>query len=252
MNKKQASLRLVAILLLAAVFMSACQQSVSNVPQATATKIAATGLFVTPLSGENPMEMIEKFRQGTAAAETATAAGGTPATPITAAEGTATATVPAFATQTPGTPTNTGVVATATTPVVGTQVTAAATTPVVVGTLPTVGPKPATYTLHEGEFPYCLARRFNVNPDELLALNGLTNGQVYYSNMTLKIPQTSSVFPATRALLPHPATYTVTSSSQTVYGVACVYGDVYPEQIAAANGFALSAKLTAGQKLTIP
>lgn len=246
MNKKQASLRLIAVLLLAAILMSACQQSVSTAPQATATKIAATGLFVTPLSGENPMEMIEKFRQGTAAAETATAAGGTPATPITAAEGTAT--VPAFATQTPGTPTNVGVVATATTPVIGTQV----TTPVVVGTLPTVGPKPATYTLHEGEFPYCLARRFNVNPDELLALNGLTNGQVYYSNMTLKIPQTSNVFPATRALLPHPATYTVTSSSQTVYGVACVYGDVYPEQIAAANGFALSAKLTAGQKLTIP
>ena len=198
------------------------------------------------------MEMIEKFAQGTAAAQTATAGGGTPTTPqAVAVTGSPTLAQQTFATQTPGTPTNTGVIATSTT-AVGTQVTAAATTPVVIGTLPTVGPKPATYTLHEGEFPYCLARRFNVDPAELLALNGLTNGEVFYSNMTLKIPQTSSVFPATRALLPHPTTYTVTSSSQTVYAVACVFGDVYPEQIAAANGFALSAKLTTGQKLAIP
>jgi hypothetical protein len=34
--------------------------------------------------------------------------------------------------------------------------------------------------------------------------------------------------------------------------VACYFGDVTPEAIAAANGLAVSASLTAGQQLNIP
>lgn len=258
MKNKQHGLHVAAILLVAALFLSACTQSVSNVPLATATAITPTGLFVTPLTAENPMQMIEEFAQGTAAAQTAAAGGGTPTTPqvvatldtnITPQTGITPLTGSSL---TPATATNIVVV---TTPLVTTAVTTIATTPVVVvGTLPTMGPKPASYTLQKGEWPYCIARRFNVNPDELLALSGLTSAQ---SNMlipgqVLKIPQTNNPFPGELALNPHPITYTVPSSDTTIYGVACHFGNVDPAQIAAANGIAVSAALTSGQKLTIP
>src|SRR5574340_1349332 len=80
MNNQQHGLRLAAILLLAAL-LSGCVQSVSTVPAATPTMFTPTGLFVTPLSTGNPMQMIEEFAQGTAAAQTAAAQGGTPTTP---------------------------------------------------------------------------------------------------------------------------------------------------------------------------
>ena len=121
-------------------------------------------------------------------------------------------------------------------------------------TLPTsapVGSRPATYTLQKGEFPYCLARRFDVDPDALLSLNGLSGGNIYYPNLTIKIPQSGS-FPGTRALRNHPATYTVASSSDTVYGIACLFGDVDPAAIAQANNISVGAALTAGQQLSIP
>lgn len=239
MRNKKHGPAVIAMLLIATV-LSACTQSVSTAPQSSPTVIG-TGLFVSPFpSIENPMEMIEEFARGTAtaAAEQTLAAGGTPGTP----EGTVITPVIAT-TGTPSTPTNvvTAVVTTPTTPVV---------TPG--GPTPTQAPKPASYTLQKGEFPYCIARRFNVNPDELLTVNGLTNGQIYYPNLTLKIPQTGNPFPADRALRAHPATYTVASSDETIYGVACKYGDVDPAAIAAANGISLGATLTTGQQLNIP
>jgi LysM repeat protein len=134
-------------------------------------------------------------------------------------------------------------------------------TPIVVGS-PVVGtpaptyaytsvPRPATYTLQSGEFPYCIARRFNINPGELLDLNGITDGGLFQPGLTLQIPQTSSPFPPPTYLIPHPATYTVLSGD-TIYGVACKYGDVDPLAIAAANGLLSPYTLTAGQTLQIP
>jgi LysM repeat protein len=122
------------------------------------------------------------------------------------------------------------------------------------GTLPTsvpVGSRPATYTLQPGEFPYCIARRFDVDPDALLSLNGLSSGTIYRPNLSLRIPQSGS-FPGTRALRNHPVTYTVASSSETIYGIACLFGDVDPSAIAQANNIAPSAALTSGQQLSIP
>ncbi len=241
MNHKKHGFALAAILLVA-VLLTACTQSVSTAPLTTPTVIG-TGLFVSPFpSVENPMEMIEEFAKGTATAAAAQtlAAGGTPSTPP------GTVLTPAAVSVTPFTPTNAGAV---------TAVVTVATTAVVVtpgGPTPTQGPKPASYALQQGEFPYCVARRFNVNPDELLSLNGLADGQTYYPGLTLKIPQTGNPFPADRALHPHPTTYTVSSSEQTVYGVACIYGDVDPAAIAAANGISVNATLTAGQQLSIP
>jgi LysM repeat protein len=253
MNKQQRGPKLAAILLLAAMVLSACQQSVSNAPLATPTLITPTGLFVTPLSAENPMQMIEEFAQGTAAAQTAAAGGGTPTTPqVVATIGTETTPLTG-ATLTSAPATATSMVIATTAVVVATQATVA-TTPVVVGTVPTSGPKPASYVLEKGEFPYCIARRFNVNPDELLSLSGLTAAQstALIPGQKLIIPQSGNPFPSDPALRPHPTTYSVPSSDTTVYAVACYFGNVDPAALAAYNGISVSSRLTAGQTLNIP
>ncbi len=253
MNNHQRGPKLAAILLLAAIVLSACQQSVSNAPLATPTLITPTGLFVTPLTGENPMQMIEEFAQGTAAAQTAAAGGATPTTPqAVSTTGTdSTAETPAA----PATATSTLSIVLNTTPVVTlTPTTPVVSTPAVVGTVPTAGPKPATYTLQKGEWPYCIARRFNVNPEELLSLSGLSVAQSNMLNpgQVLTIPQGSGVFPAERALHTHPGTYTVPSADTSLYAVACYFGDLSPEQIAAYNGISVGSRLTTGQTLNIP
>jgi LysM repeat protein len=125
--------------------------------------------------------------------------------------------------------------------------------PAVVVPQPTVETvRPASYILQKGEFPYCIARRFNVNPAELLSLNGLTISQstALRPGLVLNIPQTG-VFNAERALLPHPAQYTV-QSGDTIYSIACKYGDVDPVNIAAVNGLAAPYTLTVGTVLQIP
>ena len=38
------------------------------------------------------------------------------------------------------------------------------------------------------EFVYCIARRFNVDPDQTLAINGLSDAQTIYPGLVLKIP----------------------------------------------------------------
>jgi LysM repeat protein len=113
--------------------------------------------------------------------------------------------------------------------------------------------RPATYTLQKGEFPFCIARRFNVDPDALLQASGLTSDQAYsmFSGMVLTIPKNAAPFPGNRALQSHPATYTVVAGD-TVYSVACKFGDVEPNAIASANNISVTATLTAGQQLQIP
>jgi len=123
--------------------------------------------------------------------------------------------------------------------------------PAAVTPFPTVPvSRPASYTLSVGEFPYCIARRFNLNPAELLRMNGLSDGQILQPGLVLTIPQTG-VFPADRALRAHPTQYTVLSGD-TLSGIACKFGDVDPINIAAVNGLGASATLTAGQFLQIP
>jgi len=112
--------------------------------------------------------------------------------------------------------------------------------------------KPATYTLQKGEFPFCIARRFNVDPDELLALNGLTRSQSYFTPGTvLKIPQAGKAFPGARALLSHPTQYTVLFGD-TIYSIACKFGDVDPTLIATQNGLQPPYTLTVGAQISIP
>jgi LysM repeat protein len=234
--------KLAIIILISVMAVSACTQSYSQAPAVTPTLIPPD-LFVSPFpSADNPMAMIEEFAKGTAAALTSTAGGGTPGTPGTPAI-TAIVTTPVV-TGTPSTPTNANVVA---------------TTPVVVTTGPSLTPlppgvRPTTYTLQKDEFPYCIARRFNVDPDKLLAASGLTSPDIYYQGLQLTIPQTTTwPDPSTRALRNHPDTYTVTGNGDTsIYGVACKYGDADPAAIAQSNGISVSAALTIGQQVKIP
>ncbi len=233
-------------LMLIAVFVSACNRPFSTPPAVTETPFDQS-LFATPI-GQTPgapgMSDIELFGTGTAMALS-----GTPAI---------------LATQTPSTPVGIGtqlgtqvVVGSVTpTPLIAINPTATSTLAVSgAGTvLPTSGPsgpRPASYTLQRGEYPYCIARRFNVDPADLLSLNGLSSGDLYYPNLTLKIPQSGS-FPGTRARQSHPTTYKVAASDETINGVACIFGDVDPAAIAQANNLSSNSALTIGQSLQIP
>ena len=226
--------RVASILVLVSIIASACNQPYSQSPSSTNTPINPDSLFATPIGGPTDMTDVQIFATGTSVALTGTA-------------------VPALVTQTP----EGGATQTASpTPLVALNPTFTATATLAVsGTLATAlppGTPPPTHVLQKGEWPYCIARRLDVNPEELISLNGLTRGDIYYPNLTLKIPQTGNHFPPPRAFRTHPTTYTVSASDQTVAGVACLFGDVYPSAIAQANGISESAAVTVGQVLSIP
>ncbi len=241
-------LSMILILGLAAMlFLVSCQRAASQAPLPLV--LTPTGGISTPAPGQStgvgPIQMIgttqmiqtmTAISEQTRAAQTLTPGGGLP-----------TSTYMSFGTPaTPGVFTLLPPTGTATTPGAG-------TTPVII--VPTATPgRPASYTLMQGEFPYCIARRFNVNQDELLSLNGLTtyNANDLPPGTVLQIPQTGDPFIGERALHPHPATFTVSASDETIYSVACYYGDVDPTQIIAANSLVSPYTLHINQTLNIP
>ncbi len=233
-------------LMLVAMIATACNQPYSQPPSVTNTPINPNSLFATPLGQPTNMTDVQNFATGTALAilngtPVAGVATATPAvntTPLAGGSPTITPTsIIALPTNAVTTPTSTLAVA-------------STSQGQVVNTSVPVGSRPATYTLQEGEFVFCLARRFDVDPDQILTLNGLSDGQLVYPGTVLKIPQSGS-FPGARALRNHPATYTA-SAGETIYGVACTFGDVDPSSIATANGLSAGATLTSGQQLSIP
>lgn len=110
---------------------------------------------------------------------------------------------------------------------------------------------PDSYTLHEGEFIYCIARRFNIHPEDLEVYNGYESGTLLYPGDTLQIPSGSRAWVGDRALQYHPSNYTVVYGD-TLYSIACLYGDVDPRAIAAANDLDIDQVLTPGTVLQIP
>lgn len=246
---RHSGVKLIGIMVLAGVLASACTQVYSQAPLGTPTLIP-TGLFVSPFpAGQDPLKIVADLGTQTAVAKTAQA-GGLATSAITGTPPTATATSSGPSkTPTLGTPVTAAVTTPAPATVVPQTGTASSQVTVVVPTVSMT--RPATYTLQQGEFPYCIARRFNLNPSDLLSVNSISDGSLFYPGMTFTIPQTGS-FPGDRALHNHPDTYTVDSPDTTIYGVACYYGDVLPQNIASANGLSLSSPLTVGQALTIP
>lgn len=122
---------------------------------------------------------------------------------------------------------------------------------VVVQPAPTEVKLPTSYPLQKGEFPWCIARRYNISPMELLALNGLNLDSRVDVGFVLKIPQTGKPFGAERSLKTHPVDYTV-RSGDTIYSVACAFGDVLPDALISANGLASPYTLTVGSVIRIP
>ena len=232
----------VSLALTAIVLLAACERSASHPPLATPT---AVGTNSTPL----PLGLQQLQDLGTQTAmyvQTEVALGVfTPVPTTDLSLATPTLTPPGFQ-STPLPATLPPLVLATVTPMTGTG-----TTPMPVIVVPTATPgRPSTYTLHAGEFPYCIARRFNVDPADLLSLNGLSSGEVLQPGTSLSIPATGS-FPGTRALQTHPTQYTV-AVDDTFYNIACTFGDVDPSTIAAANGLAVTTPLTTGQILNIP
>jgi LysM repeat protein len=114
----------------------------------------------------------------------------------------------------------------------------------------TPGGPPASYTLEEGEFPFCIARRFNVSLTELLTLNGLTLDSYFYAGQDLQIPQSGDPFEGDRSLHAHPDYHKI-QAGDTLNTIACYYGDVSPDMIALQNHLT-STDLPVGEVLIIP
>ena len=224
-------------LILVSLTLSACNKPYSQAAAATFTPVPQSNLFASP----QPTNMgdVQAFATGSAVAQLTTSPGAPAASTATLAPGVTPLAV--TATNTPAVIVNP--TSTATLAVVPNAPSATA--------IP-AGVHPASYTLQNGEFVYCIARRFNVDPDEILALNGIADSQTIYPGLTIKLPQTGNPFPGNRMLRNHPATYTVAGSDETVYSVACAFGDVDPALIAQNNSISVGAALTPGQTLNIP
>ena len=113
-----------------------------------------------------------------------------------------------------------------------------------------------TYTLQEGDDLVCLGRRFNVAVSDLLAQNGLETPDAAGVGDVITLPGSPNAWKLTegygrRMLVRHPAEYT-TQSGDTLFSIACAYGDVLPEQIAVTNQLVLGEPLSAGIRISIP
>lgn len=111
--------------------------------------------------------------------------------------------------------------------------------------------RPETYTLHHGEWPICIARRYNLDLLTFLEINGLEMDSQPSTGTVLKIPSTGTWTAGERKLANHPATYTV-KANDTIYSIACYFGDVDPEAIILANNLQSPYTVEAGQELRIP
>jgi LysM repeat protein len=113
--------------------------------------------------------------------------------------------------------------------------------------------RPPTYILQKGEWPICIARRYNLDLGAFFAANGLNMNSEPATGTTLKIQTTGEWDPAngSRSLNAHPAQYTV-KENETLNSIACRYGDVYPDAILSANALTSASEIKAGQTLQIP
>jgi len=208
------------VVLLIAFTLAACERSASTPPPEGTT-------FPTLEGTQSPMDELGTFATQTAAAQAPESSGGE-----TGGEAPAEGAEP---TQAPA-------------PTEASQSQEAEATPVPAQEYDV----PNKYTLQKGEFPYCIARRFDISPGALLAANGLTTSSVTYVGQTLKIPKNAGSFDAgPRELLDHPDKYTV-RAGDTVYSIACLYGDVDPRAIEDVNGLSGAYTLEVGDVLQIP
>lgn len=111
--------------------------------------------------------------------------------------------------------------------------------------------RPSTYTLKQGEWPICIARRYNLELASFFAANDLNMNSSPGAGTVLVIPESGTWGAGDRSLKTHPVDYTV-GAGETIYSIACEYGDVDPMAIVAANGLTEPYTLTSGQVIYIP
>jgi len=113
--------------------------------------------------------------------------------------------------------------------------------------------RPESYSLVKGEWPICIARRFDLDINTFFSLNGLAMDSRPAVGTVLQIPAdgTWGANFGDRSYHSHPDNYFV-NAGDTLNTIACYYGDVSPEQIAAKNGLETPYVLTTGQELEIP
>lgn len=241
MARMKRSAWIACTLTILSALITGCNQPYSTPPAVTNTPIDPSNLFATPSTGDTGLDDVEIFATQTAQALNPNLL--STATPGAAPES-ATLTSTPFV-QLPASPSP---MPTSTLAIPNNVPTS---TP---GSSAPVGNRPQTYTLQSEEFPFCIARRYNLDPASLLAQNGLSSGTVFYAGVVLNLSNVSSPFPDNRALRAHPTTYTVTGNADTtVYGVACKFGDLTPDAIVAANsGISLGSTFNVGQTLNIP
>jgi LysM repeat protein len=209
--------------------ISACSRSASNAPVATPTANSNIP-FPTPL----PSSAIGNVLAGTQTAQALANPIGNATTPLATTGPNATPTTAA-----------TAPVPTATAAPINPTATTVKPTAIMV---PSATPgRPSTYTLQQGEFPFCIARRFNVDAGTLLSVNGLTLNSHPAAGTVLTIPQSGAWSSGPRALIAHPTTYTV-NAGDSIYSIACVFGDVDPNAIIIANALKSPYTLTSGDE----
>lgn len=228
--------RIIHLILIAALLsltLTACKLPASKAP-AIVTQVAATALPTA-----TPPKTISDIISGTA-----TAAKALTPTPIVIQPTKLEATKPEATKADSPKPAQ----PTATPKVEPTAIPTATRPTVVVFTTPE---RPATYSLQKGEFPICIARRYNLEVGNFLAINGMNMQSKPDTGTLLRIPQSGTWDSGTRALKSHPDKYQV-EGGDTVNSIACKYGDVFPEAIMADNGLSGGFTLNVGQTLSIP
>ena len=113
-----------------------------------------------------------------------------------------------------------------------------------------------TYFLQEGDDLLCLGRRFDVSISQLLSQNGFSSPLEAKTGDEILLPRNPNPWSlidgyGRRMLKIHPTSYTV-QSGDTLFSIACAFGDVRPEDIATRNQLVLGAPLVPGSKITIP
>lgn len=113
-----------------------------------------------------------------------------------------------------------------------------------------------TYTMQPGDFLICIGRRFNVSLQQLMAQNGISAPDELGVGDTVLLPRNPSPWSLTdgygaQRLILHPTTY-ITKDGDTLFSIACSFGDVLPEEIAKQNQLVLGEPLPVGLSILIP
>ncbi len=152
---------------------AACVKPASKAPSSAVTATPAQGTFPVPGTSD-VMGQLESFATQTAIALSGGVPSSTQAPDVNAPTPAGTSEAPVAGAATP-------------TPEAAQATEAPAAPQATKAPYPTLTPGiPKNYTLQKGEFIYCIARRFNVDPGELLSINGLGQNSIVYAGLSLK------------------------------------------------------------------